>query len=355
MPDFNTLEPVDNNYFSIEWETTLKCNLDCSYCGDGHNNSLPHPSLAESLNTLDFIFEYTAIQLSRKPSHLQHANLNIFGGESFFHPKIIDILKYAQLKKSQVDWSISISTITNAVVKPRLWTRITNFIDYFTISFHAESTLEQQELVKENILYLQKINKPLHVSIMMHPSYWKICTDMVEWCKTHNVKYNERQIDHDLFDFRFNYNKEQATYLTGSSPTTLEKVTKIFLKGIDLSSTGRACCGNLTMCTNSCSSTKYIKGNNFKNWHCSVDKFFLYIKQTTGDIFTNKDCKMNYEGNVGSIGNLRDTNKIIDNLKNGNPTIICKKSSCWCGLCAPKAKYKIDYDEMINKYEKHNS
>jgi sulfatase maturation enzyme AslB (radical SAM superfamily) len=350
MPDFNTLEPIDNNYFSIEWETTLKCNLDCSYCGDGHDNNLPHPSLADSLNTLDFIFDYTEIQLSRKPKHLQHANLNIFGGESFYHPKIIDILKYSQKKKEQVSWSISISTITNAVVKPRLWARISEFIDYFTISFHAESTPEQQQLVRDNILYLQKLNKPLHVSIMMHPSHWQTCINMIEWCKENNVKYNSRQIDHDIFDFRFNYNKEQTIYLTGSAPSSLEKVSKIFLKGFDLSSTGRACCGNLKMCTSNCSSTSYIKGNNFKNWHCSVDKFFLYIKQTTGEVFTNKDCRMNYNEEVGPIGYLSNTVSIINNLKSGTPTIVCKKTTCWCGLCAPKAKNKDDYEQIMLKY-----
>lgn len=50
MPDFDILEPLDNLYFSVEWETTLKCNLDCSYCGkDGHDNTKPHPSLDDSL------------------------------------------------------------------------------------------------------------------------------------------------------------------------------------------------------------------------------------------------------------------------------------------------------------------
>ena len=117
MPKFNTLEPVNDSYFSVEWETTLKCNLDCSYCGDGHDNSLPHPSLASSLDTVDFIVDYTNEQLKQKPKHLQHANLNIFGGESFFHPKIVDILRYTQEKKKHQKWTMSVSTITNAVVK----------------------------------------------------------------------------------------------------------------------------------------------------------------------------------------------------------------------------------------------
>jgi len=348
MPDFNTLEPANDSYFSVEWETTLKCNLDCSYCGDGHDNSLPHPSLASSLDTVDFIFNYTNEQLKQKPKHLQHANLNIFGGESFFHPKIVDILRYTQEKKKHQTWTMSVSTITNAVVKEKLWHRISDFVDYFTVSFHAESTEKQQLLMRNNILYLQKIGKPLHVSVMMHPKHWQTCVDMVEWCKQNNIDCNPRQIDHDILDFRFNYNNEQSVYLTGSAPSTLEKIGGIIAKGIDLSSSGRACCGNKTMCTNTCESTNYIKGNNFKGWNCSVDRFFLYIKQNTGEVFTNKDCKMNYNGEVGPIGYLSDTKTIMDNINSS--TIVCKKKSCWCGLCAPKAESKEDYDRIMLKY-----
>ena len=44
---FKSVEPVGNLSFQIAWEITLKCNMDCSYCGDGHNNKLSHPSLDE--------------------------------------------------------------------------------------------------------------------------------------------------------------------------------------------------------------------------------------------------------------------------------------------------------------------
>jgi hypothetical protein len=106
------------------------------------------------------------------------------------------------------------------------------------------------------------------------------------------------------------------------------------------------------MCTNSINNTTYIKGNNFKGWHCSVDKFFLYIRQSTGEVFTNKDCRMDFDGKVGPIGNLREYNKIIERIKQGTNTIICKKSKCWCGLCAPKAATKELFQEINRKYAK---
>ena len=104
MDKFTTIEPVRDKFFHVEWETTLKCNLDCSYCGDGHDNSLPHPSLRESLNTADFIFEYVSHYMQLKPKEHRHVNINVFGGESLFHPKIPDILKYLRSKRELYDF-----------------------------------------------------------------------------------------------------------------------------------------------------------------------------------------------------------------------------------------------------------
>lgn len=346
---FNTLEPVDSLFFQIAWESTLKCNLDCSYCGDGHDNRQPHPPLAESLDTVDFIIDYVSVIMKTRKE--KSANLNIQGGESMVDPKIVNILRYANDRSKSLNWNLYINTITNAVVKEKIWARIVPYINFFTISFHSESSFSQQELVRKNILYLKDKDKNFHVSILMHPRHWDTCVHMVEWCKENNVKYLIRQIDHHWADFRFNYSKEQMYYITGQQPASIIQIAKsVATGGIDLSAQSRECCGGHTMCTNVTSSTQRVE-NKFKGWHCSVDKNFLYIRQTTGEVFTNKDCRMNWDGKVGPIGNLKNKQEILNRLKQGTDTIICKKSSCWCGLCAPKAKNKDDYDRIIKTYE----
>jgi len=347
MHKINFLDTVKPNYFHIEWESTLKCNLDCTYCGDGHNNKIPHPPLDESLRTLDFIVDYVNLQMKNR-SH-KVASLNILGGESLFHPDILKILEYAEQKRKQVDWEFYIGTITNAVVGKRLWKSVVDKLSYFTVSFHAEALPKQHKQVKENLLYLKTQNKNFHVSIMMHPKHWEVCTDMVKFCETHNLKHEKRQIDHNWFDWRFNYTPEQVKYLTGKEPTgILKTATAVIKNGIDLSQEGRACCGGQELCTET-GCTKYVD-NRFKGWHCSVDKNFLYIRQTTGEIFTNKDCRMNFDGSVGPIGNLKNTKPLLDRVTQGTDTIVCKKSRCWCGICAPKAKYKEDYNKIMEKY-----
>lgn len=345
---FDTLEPAEPTAFQIAWESTLLCNLDCSYCGNGHDNTTKHPDLESSLKTVDFIFEYTDLQMQRKPFHLQIANLNIQGGESLFHPDILEILQYVNLKKSHYTWQMGTATITNAVVGARLWKKISQYIDYYTISYHAESYKKQQDIVRKNILFLKQFNKLFHVAILMHPKYWNNCVAMVEWCKLHNIKYTTRQIDHHWLDFRFNYSAEQARYLTGLSLG--DKLKAAITGKVNLSNSGRSCCGGNTLCASGCNTDRVI--NKFKGWHCSVDRFFLYIRQNTGEVFTNKDCRMNFDNTVGPIGNLKNPQELLDRIKSGTNTVVCKKSSCWCGLCAPKAKTKTQFDQIISKYAK---
>lgn len=359
VSNFSILEPANPTIFQVAWESTLKCNLDCSYCGDGHDNRQSHPGLEDSKKTIDFIVEYLNLYMSIKPVDQKKANINIQGGESIFHPNIIEILEYIRSKKeSYKDWQLSVSLITNAVIGKKQWTKIVDLVDNFTVSYHPEMLDKQQAMFKENVLHLKNIKNSFHVAVLMHPKHWDKCIAMIEWCKGNGITVLPRQIDHSWIDFRFNYSSDQAEYLTGKTePTVVEKVITIFKNGVDLSSQGRACCGGHCMIQDRETETDYVKGNKFTGWHCSVNEFFLYIRQTTGEIFTNKDCKMTLEGSVGPIGNLANTDDLLFRLarsieNNTMPTVICKKSSCWCGLCSPKAKNKIDYDLIMKKY--HN-
>lgn len=342
-----TLIPLEPLSFQVAWESTLKCNMDCSYCGDGHDNSKSHPSLEESLRTVDFIFDYLKIQMQNRKHRI--AGLNIQGGESVNHPDIVEILEYIQEKKKTVDYSLSVALITNATTVAKRWNSITKLVDYFTISFHAEMDWKQKTRFLHNVQYLKENNKNFQVNIMMHPRFWQECVKMVEFCQEQNMKYHMRQIDHSWFDRRFNYTAEQAEFLTGNRPAKIsEKAIALVKKGFDLDAQGRSCCGGNSLCADSCTVNR-VK-NRFNGWHCSVDKYFLYIRQTTGEVFTNKDCKMNWDGNVGPIGNLKNTQLILDRLKQGTPTIVCKKTKCWCGLCAPKAASADQYEKINRIY-----
>jgi hypothetical protein len=124
----------------------------------------------------------------------------------------------------------------------------------------------------------------------------------------------------------------------------------------DLANVGRACCGGRLLCKDqSYKQRDFYTENKFAGWSCSVNEFFLYIKQVNGEIYTNKDCKMNLDSDIGPIGHLSDTDSLLERtrqyLEAGNQVgIKCKKSRCLCGLCAPKAQHQNTFNQIMKKY-----
>lgn len=357
---YQVIEPTNNTnpFFSITWESTLKCNLDCSYCSS-HDNSIPHPPLEECLHTIDFIYDYVDLYMQAKNPNHNHVSFNIFGGESLFHPNIVEILEYADTKHKNQNykWTLDINTITNAIVKPKVWDRLVNYFYYFTVSYHSECSEEDHNLFKENVLKLKNLDKAYKVSVLMNPHRWDNCIDIINWCKEHNINYLVRQLDDNTPEEKFAYSTSQADWFyehRGQRPI------KLFKKGefINLNNQGRSCCGGIPInidqdysCTHS-----YVPNNTFTDWNCSVNYFFVFIKQATKEVFNNKDCRMTYDGNIGPIGTLDKSDEILSELKERLSTginhITCKKPRCWCGLCTPKAKEIHMYKDVMKKYVK---
>lgn len=371
-------DPSRRPVFYVTWESTLKCNLDCSYCGS-HDNTVPHPSLEECKTTIDFLVEYINLYIMRRNKEQRHASINIFGGESLFHPHIVEILDYFEEKHKPYkdQWTLGLNTVTNAVVKQRIWDKIVDKIDYWTVSYHTESTHEQQELMRRNILDLKNRGKMFQVSILLHTKHWDNCMKMIDWCEDNDIPYLPRQIDHPWTSFEFYYTTEQAKWLREmynnnnkkpacgdcsceTSNTNIIDTVKLIgestIKMVNMSNKGRQCCGGIPLHQDEdySSTVKYVD-NKFKGWSCGVNYFYVFIKQNTKEIFTNKDCQMGFNGKVEPIGHLDNYQELLDytktNLENDTlPTITCAKRTCLCGICAPKAKDKETFDRIFAKY-----
>jgi hypothetical protein len=374
MSDFVVLEPAidpqNRISFLLDWELTMKCNLDCSYCPKGlyggHDNSLNHPPLADCLETIDFMFQYVDLYMKNKPKGLRYVILNVYGGESLHHPDIINILqkiKQVYQEHYQKFWHLTVTTTTNAIIAKHKLEKIVPLIDEFTVSYHTNNTEKQKKLFKSNILDIHAAGKRLKCVVLMHnaPDLFADAQNMIAWCEQNSVKYLPRQLDISPNSERFAYLSDQIQWFDSIYESkTYKIVNRLELTdentNVNLSKIGRACCGGRTLCQDqNYKSRDFFVSNRFPEWFCSVNEFFLYIKQVTGEIFTNKDCKMNFDGRVGPIGNLSQSRQLLKSLSAdlGNktlPTIQCKKTQCWCGLCAPKAKNKMDFDNIMEKY-----
>jgi hypothetical protein len=309
------------------------------------------------------MFEYVDQYMQRKPNGLRYVVLNVYGGEALHHPDIVDILSQIQEKylPYRNRWHLTVTTTTNAIVSAKKLASIIPHIDEFTVSFHPESTQRQQEQFKENLLTIRDSGKRIKCIVMMHDNteMFEISEQFISWLADNQISSLPKQIDNRAVAKRsydeqkvqwFNSFYQSKTYGTHNE-IELDEET-------DLSAVGRACCGGRQSCLdqNYKSRQYYVLGNQFPEWYCSVNQFFLFVKQVNGEIYLNKDCKMTFDGTVGPIGNLSDPGAVIDKLKqqlvNGQPVIQCKKANCLCGLCAPKAKHLDIFKSIMKKYQK---
>jgi len=224
MPDFQLLEPAitpkDTVGFLLDWELTMKCNLDCSYCGtglySGHMNSLPHPELEKSLKTIDFMYEYVDMYMSLKPRWARKVVLNIYGGEALYYPKIDEIVSEVKTRYEPYkdNWNLHVATTSNLILSRKQLEKIYESVDEFTASFHSETSAAQQKLFRDNLLFLSEKGKKVKVIILMHPGSpnWQHCIEMIDFCRVNDINNLPRQLDHDISDTQFNYTDEQTQW-----------------------------------------------------------------------------------------------------------------------------------------------
>lgn len=361
------IDPNNRITFLLDWELTLKCNLDCDYCDvgmyGGHDNSTAHPPLDQCLKTIDFMFEYVALYMNTKPRGIKHVVLNVYGGESLHHPNIVEILQAAKDRYTQYSdqWALTVTTTTNAIVTQKKLNEIIPLIDEFTASYHTNNTDKQKENFRQNLLTIRDAGKRLKCVVLMHndPVLFADSQAMIDWLSDNNIRHLPRQLDAAANER--SYNSQQVKWFENLySQKSYNKAAEITrtAEQTDLADTGRACCGGRQLCSNQNSHQRdFFVQNKFPDWHCSVNHFFLYVKQVNGEIYTNKDCKMNFNGEIAPIGNLSQTTELLHWTEqklsdHSMPVIQCKKYRCDCGLCAPKAKTLSDYQTIMKKYTK---
>jgi hypothetical protein len=311
------------------------------------------------------MFEYADMYMSLRPKSLRQVVLNVYGGESLHHPDIVTVLEQVHQRYQQYcdRWNLTITTTTNAIVSDKKFAKIIPLVDEFTTSYHTHTTDKQKQQFKKNLLAIQAAGRRLKCVVLMHSEseLFADANDMITWLIANDIRHLPRALDY--FSDDFNYEPQQIKWFDNiyqsKSFNSTSKLTKLGADVVDSTNMldlGRACCGGRQLHQDQNYKTRdFFVANRFPDWYCSVNHFFLYIKQYTGDVFVNKDCKMNFNGTVGAIGNLKQADQLLNETKNyidtdTMPVIQCKKSQCLCGLCAPKASTRGEYDTIIKKY-----
>jgi len=322
--------------FMVTWDTGRRCNFDCSYCeSTRHNNKSGPHSYEELLKTFKFIQKYTGTQL---------VNINFTGGEPTVNPAFWSLAEY--IKNTEPRFRLSLTT--NGAWHPKNTEKIAQWFEGVTVSYHAEghTTLKKQTI--DNIKLLQKTGVWLQVNVMMHADYFDECVQVCEDLKTLGIKHNPRPIGDGTIERKgwfidsdgsqrrtsHDYSKDQEQwYLNYLGITTSPKE-------------GRSCCGG--RCLQGKVNGEWQKisfiNTNFKDWYCSVNKYFMHIDQHTGNVYHHQTCQALHNGQRGPIGNLLNVDEIFKYAEiNKHNIIICPNNRCGCGMCVPKAKNLEDF------------
>ena len=384
------------NGFDVIWDLGRRCTYACTYCPPHRANKIsPIVEFKDLKASMDFLDQYVKIYEGMRGRPYTKRKLSFTGGEPTLHP---GFLKFAKYIKETYGNRYEVGVTTNGMFSTRQANLYKN-LDNQTISYHAEATPEEKKIVIDNIYLI----KPRQVNVMFHKDYFDECIKLCEDLEKAGIKYIPRRIGDDGNDqssirrgYTHVYTQVQENYfekhwtmkksknndkndkidldqvyvdtLAKSNDTGPKKeaivvkevtVYPSLMKDKDLKSRkskGRMCCGGRDFCLTTSDESKgklatYVDNTNFYGYRCLVNHYFLYINQETRDIYHHQTCMVNLENDVAPIGNLDNSDAIIERLtkyetEKSWPVISCPKTFCGCGMCVDK----IDPEHDIKKH-----
>lgn len=315
----------------VTWDTGRRCNFDCSYCEiSRHDNVSSLHNYDELLRTFEFIKDYTSI-------YADLVNINFTGGEPTVNPAFWELAEHI----SDTETRFRLSLTTNGAWHPKNTDRIAKYFEGVTVSYHAEGAEILKKQTLENIKLLHKTGIWLQVNVMMHVDYFDECIAVCEELKKLGIKHNPRPIGDGNIERKGWFIDADGSQRRTSHDYSKEQEQWYFdYLGISGPKEGRNCCGGRCMqgkVDGEWQDVNFIN-TNFKGWYCSVNKYFLHIDQHTGNVYHHQTCQALHNGLRGPIGNLKDTNAILEYANyNKDKTIVCPNSRCGCGMCVPKS------------------
>jgi MoaA/NifB/PqqE/SkfB family radical SAM enzyme len=357
MIETTAIRNTNNESFSVVWDTGRRCNYDCSYCESSrHNNTSNFKSLDEFKNTFNFIQSWTNLYNSKRKNPT-HTNINFTGGEPTANPNFWKLLDHI---KSQPE-PYYLGLTTNGAWGTNYSKKILTMIDHVTISYHAEADPKLKERSILNILTLAETDINLQVNVMLHMDHWEETLGVYNSLKKQGISARPRPIgdgaitrkgwfiDADGTNRRTSheYTEEQQSWFWNEMG--LKGEPKSLAEGNQL---GRACCGSRCIEAKVDDVWQPVKliSTNFEKWNCLVDWYFLYVDQETDLVYHHQTCQALYNGQRGPIGSLKDSTRLIEDLKqrleDKDKFIVCPNKRCGCGMCVPKSRDLEDFIEI---------
>jgi len=355
---FNAIKNVDYKELTVIWDLGRRCTYDCSYCSPHyHNNFSPLMNKEKFMKTADSIMRYSSM-LNEFRRHPVRTNLAFTGGEPTIHPGFFEWLEELRTKYP----TLNLNVTTNGCYSEKRVLQLINTVNSVTISYHAEATQDQKNLVLQNIQICKKHNFKFKVNLMMHKDYFDECVNLTKYFDDNNITYVPRIIGDGVADkdskttqvyteTQMNWFKNywrEKNQVTASDCGSCDTTNK---------NLGRPCCRQDKLQLkfgDEWQPGNFVPSTNFNQWHCTVNWSFFYVCSEFDYFGYHQTCEVNFNNKIGKNGKASEidkfTDKIRKHLQEGTmPVIKCPKAHCGCGLCANKALYKEDLKNIISE------
>lgn len=190
MKNIIAVKPVEE-YFSIDWRISLRCNYDCMYCSnEWHDTHSKHLSLEELKNIWLNVYNKT-----------NHRNLKykigLTGGEPTNNKNLIPFLSWLVGEYAENIYHIGLTS--NGSATSSYYLKLYKYLNAISFSLHSEFFDEKKFI--ETILFLKKNidkDKLLHVCIMNE--YWNASR-----IPLYKSIFDENNVSYSINEINFKY------------------------------------------------------------------------------------------------------------------------------------------------------
>ena len=305
--------PVNTDWFVVNWCLGNTCNFSCSYCPDNlHNGTNPWPTPDTIKNFISKIKE-------------THPNKKLYfeftGGEVTLYKHFIDICQYC------TEQGVKVGLISNGSRTLRYWNENKQYFDHVCLSFHpefgdADHFIEVVKILNNDVR--------THVNIMMSPEKFDYCFDIANKIKDlGNISMALQPLIHDFGEVLYDYTPEQKKIIDDQHSLISRHIkfdrTFEYYRGAM-----RMLYPNGTSAVSSAHRFINEKANDWSGWKCYAGVEQLIVDQR-GKI-SRGWC---LEG--GAIGSIFDENLVL-------PTdpILCTKTMCHCNFDIMSTKEYVE-------------
>lgn len=181
------VSPTDN-YFSLTWRITRRCNYDCHYCNsDWHDTN-------GSLHSLEKL-QQAWMEIFAKTKYLDLPyKISFSGGEVTINKNFLPFVSW--LRENYSCNIFQLLTTTNGSASYNYYLRMFDYIENITFSIHSEHINEK--VFFDTVIKLKQNISPgkfLHVAIMDEPWNQLRINQYKKLLDQHQISYSVNQID----------------------------------------------------------------------------------------------------------------------------------------------------------------